>query len=54
MCVCTISFAVLVNGQPSDTFCPSRGIRQGDPLSPYIFLFCVEAIFALIRRNVEA
>lgn len=52
-CVIAISFDVLINGDPSDPFFPSRGIRQGDPLSLYLFLFCAQALFALIRRKVE-
>lgn len=49
-CVRTVSYFVLINGSPSTVFTPGRGIRQGGPLSPYLFLLCAEAFSALLRR----
>ena len=45
--------SVLVNGHPSPFFSVNRGCRQGDPLSPYLFLVSIEILGILIRSNVR-
>lgn len=52
-CIETTSQRVLWNESPS-SFTPSRGIRQGDPLSPYIFVLCLERLSQLISNEVVA
>ena len=48
-CITTVSYSILVNGEPKGMIKPSRGLRQRDPLSPYLFLFCAKGLNALLR-----
>ena len=50
VCVSTVTYSVLVNGEPSGLIHPTRGIRQGDPLSPFLFLLCTEGLNGLIKK----
>ena len=47
-CMRTVSFLVLINGEPHGHFTPNRGLRQEDPFSPYLFLLCAKGLQSLI------
>ena len=52
-CVSSVSYSFLINGSPRGRVKPTRGIRQGDPLSPYIFIMCSEVLSGLCNRAQE-
>jgi len=53
-CMESASVSVLVNGSPTEEFIPSRGLRQGDPLTPFLFLVVAEGLTGLVREAVKA
>ena len=50
-CVSTVSTSILFNGETLDLIFPSRGIRQGDPISLYLFIFCMDNLGQLIEEK---
>jgi hypothetical protein len=48
--VSLVSFSIRLNGALTNSFRPSRGIRRGDPISPYLFLLCSEGLSHLTIR----
>ena len=52
-CISSVNFAILLNGQPGRKFAHSHGLRQGDPLSPYLFLLVSEVLSLCIQSNCD-
>jgi len=48
------SVSILVNGSPTKEFKPKRGLRQGDPLAPFLFLIVVEGLTRLMTNASSA
>jgi hypothetical protein len=52
-CIFHSSLSVLVNGSPTDNFAVGKGLRQGDPLSPFLFLIVAEGLTGLMCKAVS-
>jgi hypothetical protein len=51
LCVNSGRYSIRINGGLSDPFTPTTGLRQGDPISSYLFLFCVEGLSSLMKKE---
>lgn len=53
VCIKYVTYSFVRNGQVFGNVRPQRGIRQGDPISPYVYILCVEGLSSILRRQEE-
>lgn len=53
MCITTVSYSFKVNGHLTESITPSRDLRQGDPISPYLFVICTQGLSAIINHKAN-
>lgn len=54
MCVTTVTYKIMRDGMKINPIIPSCGLKQGDPLSSYLFIICAEGLSLLIHHYEKA
>ncbi|XP_028051902.1 uncharacterized protein LOC114256459 [Camellia sinensis] len=52
-CVTTVTFSIFANGEKRASIIPTRGLRQGDPLSSYLFILVADVLSKLLTRSLR-
>lgn len=52
-CLTLVNYTVLINGEQSKIVKPQHGLRQGDPISPYLYILFTEGLSRLIKYNIQ-
>lgn len=52
-CICSVSYSILLNGMPCDPFPAKKGLRQGDPISPYLFAIAMEYFSGIMATMTD-
>lgn len=52
-CITTPSYSIILNGETHDFFPGKKGLRQGDPISPYLFTLVMQVLSSIIKKKID-